>query len=221
MKLIAVISSIFQNNKTLKKSDDESKGHPILHLKLPASSRTENHAENSDSSTQNNNSTNSNSNSNDKKQWYCFNDFQVTDSSFSEASAFQAVNAYRYPSVVIFSSTDSETAVSLDTNSNAVADDISINSSIFQLPSLSSIPSCKLINLPVKNDILAFDGEFVSVEAAKASMNSEGKRIMNTEGRQFLARISVIDTNFRGMYYNKNYNCVIMVFIYYFILSYY
>ena len=195
MKLIAVVSSIFQNNKTLKKGDDESKGHPILHLKLQAPSKTDNRAENSDSSTQNDDSINSNN-----KQWYCFNDFQVTESSFSEASEFQAVNAYRYPSVIIFSSADSETTVSLDTGSNAVANDnISINSSIFQLPSLSSIPSCKPINLPVKNDILAFDGEFVSVEAAKASMNSEGKRIMNTEGRQFLARISVIDTNFRGI----------------------
>ena len=50
-----------------------------------------------------------------------------------------------------------------------------------------------LLQLPGKGDLVAFDGEFVSVEAARTAVNAEGKRVARSVGRQFLARISVID----------------------------
>jgi PAB-dependent poly(A)-specific ribonuclease subunit 2 len=40
---------------------------------------------------------------------------------------------------------------------------------------------------------VAVDGEFVSVQAERVELNAEGQRVVREEGRQLLARISLID----------------------------
>jgi PAB-dependent poly(A)-specific ribonuclease subunit 2 len=49
--------------------------------------------------------------------------------------------------------------------------------------------------LPGPGDLIAFDGEFVSVQAERVALNAEGQRVVLDEGRQLLARISLIDEN--------------------------
>jgi PAB-dependent poly(A)-specific ribonuclease subunit 2 len=44
-------------------------------------------------------------------------------------------------------------------------------------------------------NFIAFDAEFVSVEVAKTDVDTMGQRTINHEGRQVLARISIIDGN--------------------------
>jgi hypothetical protein len=46
--------------------------------------------------------------------------------------------------------------------------------------------------LPDKGDLVAFDGEFVSVQAERVVLNAEGQKVVKEEGRMLLARISII-----------------------------
>ena len=46
--------------------------------------------------------------------------------------------------------------------------------------------------LPEKGDLIAFDGEFVSVQAERVVLNAEGQKVIKEEGRMLLARISII-----------------------------
>ena len=46
--------------------------------------------------------------------------------------------------------------------------------------------------LPEKGDLIAFDGEFVSVQAERVILNAEGQKVIKEEGRMLLARISII-----------------------------
>lgn len=50
----------------------------------------------------------------------------------------------------------------------------------------------KLPPLPGKGDLVAFDGEFVSIQAQKVVLNAEGEKVIKEEGRMLLARISLI-----------------------------
>ena len=46
--------------------------------------------------------------------------------------------------------------------------------------------------LPERGDLIAFDGEFVSVQAERVVLNAEGQKVIKEEGRMLLARISII-----------------------------
>ena len=46
--------------------------------------------------------------------------------------------------------------------------------------------------LPEKGELIAFDGEFVSVQAERVVLNAEGQKVIKEEGRMLLARISII-----------------------------
>lgn len=46
--------------------------------------------------------------------------------------------------------------------------------------------------LPGKGELVAFDGEFVSVQAERVVLNAEGQKVTKEEGRMSLARISII-----------------------------
>ena len=92
---------------------------------------------------------------------------------------------------------------------------------VLQLPSLSQTPCVRLVPstgsslrnqtkssgnrekereednyqlrpLPEKGDLIAFDGEFVSVQAERVILNAEGQKVIKEEGRMLLARISII-----------------------------
>jgi hypothetical protein len=157
------------------------KSHPILHVKLPRSSNT---------------------------SWYCFNDFVVSESSFAEVASFPGgeFGGFRHPSIVLFSTRSD--LVEVATTSSNIADISSavvIPESIFDIQSLSSVRCKRVGKLPRAGELIALDGEFVSVEQAKVSVNALGKRVASTDGRQFLARISIIDENSEGLLYILNY----------------
>lgn len=44
-----------------------------------------------------------------------------------------------------------------------------------------------------KGDLVGIDAEFVALEMETASMREDGTRVVSKEGRQALARLSVID----------------------------
>ena len=48
-------------------------------------------------------------------------------------------------------------------------------------------------SLPGPGDAVAFDAEFVSVEVENALIDSAGKRTVHKEGRQVVARMSLVD----------------------------
>ena len=153
MGLVTVISSIF-SEKEEGISGDKHKGHPILHMKLPEDP----------------------SSSQSRHEWHCFNDFQVTKESFEDTTTFFPghLQSYRHPSVIFFALINSKELIISPLWTSV---DINIPSSVFNIQSLSAVPSIRpsLSSLPKRGDIIAFDGEFVSVEAAKKTVDSSGK----------------------------------------------
>jgi hypothetical protein len=178
MTLFALVSNIFPRK-------DPSKSHSILHVKLPSAD----------------------CNTAESDSWFCFNDFVVTESSYSEVSRFPVdeFGGYRHPSVIFFTTRPLLDIISLPPSLSSagasVTSEMLIPESVFALESLSSVPCKHVARLPRIGEVVALDGEFVSVEAAKASVDSNGKRIASSDGRQFLARISIIDDKEVGKTY--------------------
>jgi len=130
--------------------------------------------------------------------WYALNDFCVSTCSIEDATTFQE---WRHPCLIFFSRTDYEESCLAPCKASedfpAVDfDTATVPSSVLQLPSLSQVSCIRispLLPMPGKGDLVAFDGEFVSVEAERAEVNKEGQRFVSDEGRQVLARISIVD----------------------------
>ena len=131
-------------------------------------------------------------------QWMSFNDFVIAPSSPTEATTFPD---WRHPCMIFFCRKDYEDEhLSKQTTSPKFplidADKALIPGTVLSLTSLSQTQSIRLpvlTSLPDKGDLIAFDGEFVSVELERASVNDEGQRVVSDEGRQVLARISLVD----------------------------
>jgi len=134
---------------------------------------------------------------NDTK-WVLFNDFVIMESNVTEVTTF---DSYRHPCLIFFSQKEYESKFLMSSISSPNfpridVDNAIIPSSVLQLNSLSQTPSIRLptlTSLPGPGDLIAFDGEFVSVEAERATINAEGQRVISEEGRQVLARISLVD----------------------------
>lgn len=73
--------------------------------------------------------------------------------------------------------------------------------SVLLLPSLSSIPSVRLnsTTMPGRGALVAFDGEFVSVELERAVVSARGARVVAAESRQVLARMSLVEGGLVGL----------------------
>ena len=164
MELLGVLSSVFteQDSRSKKSSGEDVKGHQIVHVRLPSAGS-----------------------SSEVPQWFCFNDFFVSESTFSEATLFEGTgpDAYRHPSIVMYGSISPASGEKSNQFSVKVDPDeleIAIPASVFSVESLSAFSSQPISTMPGKGDIIAFDGEFVLVEAAKASVTSDGKRVAST-----------------------------------------
>jgi WD40 repeat protein len=122
------------------------------------------------------------------KTWVLFNDFTITSSDIIDATCFPE---YKRPVYVVYAKESfrlSESDV-LDLSPYAMPATV-----LTSLPSLSSTPSLTIPQrLPAANEMVAFDGEFVSVELSNSKISADGQRIVNSDGRQVLARISIID----------------------------
>lgn len=196
--LLSVISQVTTPDMV---STSETVKHVVLHMKSTSRTfdeqRAEMGAEASDKATQSTTTTTTSKEESPWK-WYAINDFSVTPSSVQVAASFEE---WRHPCMIFFSRTDYED-MCLSPNKAGDGfpvidfDTALVPASVLQLPSLSQT-SCIRISpgssLPNKGDLVAFDGEFVSVEAERAEVNKEGHRVVSDEGRQVLARISIVD----------------------------
>ena len=134
--------------------------------------------------------------------WYLFNDFLVKRSDFDEALRFPS---WRHPCVVCFRKRGSEAPVTeASFPSEEAVPEIILPESVLAIPSLSQIPCVKLVSkhsantvanavkLPDAGDLIAFDGEFVTVALEQSEVSANGQRVVSEEGRQILARMSLL-----------------------------
>lgn len=132
------------------------------------------------------------------KQWHLFNDFLVQPAPLKEVVTFPQ---WRHPCVVCFAVENAgiETINGIPVrppSPDSFAAEYVIPQSILQLESLSHIPCIRMqsfASIPGPGDLIAFDGEFVSVALEKSAINATGQRVVSEEGRQVLARISLLD----------------------------
>jgi len=125
--------------------------------------------------------------------WYLVNDFVVQQIDPQEVFNFPD---WKHPAIVSFQRkeiTPSIYAAPSPTFSDAIVDKIDgvslvVPETVLYLQSLSSTPTLQLLQsygrLPGPGDLVAFDGEFVSVSPEKSFINASGDRIVNEETRQ-------------------------------------
>jgi hypothetical protein len=132
-------------------------------------------------------------------EWTLFNDFSISPCTETEARTFPD---WRVPSVLFFLKSECPLFWkdgSL-TDSYSMVPRVKVPASILGLNSISSVP-CVSIHQPSYPRLyhqcitqpLAFDAEFVSVEVEKVEMDARGQRIVHDEGRQVIARISILE----------------------------
>ena len=128
--------------------------------------------------------------------WFLFNDFVVEKVSSQDVVSFPA---WKHPCIVCFEAcgANEPPTVSPAGLTPLSTDRLVVPASVLQLESLSRIPSIRLLQsfatLPGPGDLIAFDGEFVSVSLEKSIINGAGERVVSEEVRQVLARISLLD----------------------------
>ena len=126
------------------------------------------------------------------ERWTLFNDFQVRSCSESEVTTF---GAYRHPCLLYFARQDYRVQSVMGTPEQRAegCTPVKIPDSVLKLPSLSAHVSLSSNMLKTQaGDLLAFDAEFVSVEVERSELSSSGHRVVSDEGRQVLARISLL-----------------------------
>ena len=123
--------------------------------------------------------------------WHLFNDFVVQKIPLDDVVSFPS---WKNPCIVCFAQKDIATT---SINSGVPLEKLVVPASVLQLESLSRTPSIRLLQsfatLPGPGDLIAFDGEFVSVSLEKSMINAAGERVVSEEVRQVLARISLLD----------------------------
>jgi len=125
-------------------------------------------------------------------EWVLCNDFSIQYTNASDTVSFQA---WRHPCSVFFSRADYTFGVtSMDTSALGGTLSTAVPASILALPSQSSVPCIRLgpTALPGKGELVAFDAEFVTVQLEQAETNAEGQRVIVSEARQNIARVSFV-----------------------------
>lgn len=124
--------------------------------------------------------------------WHLFNDFIVQKIPLSDVVSFPA---WKHPCIVCFDSCKAQD--DLIGAPPPPSDALVVPASVLHLESMSRTPSIRLLQsfatLPGPGDLIAFDGEFVSVSLEKSVINAAGERVVSEEVRQVLARISLLD----------------------------
>lgn len=137
--------------------------------------------------------------------WYLFNDFLVKRSDYDEVLSFPS---WRHPCVVCFRKRGgSESSAGVEESNFQLGEavpDIILPETVLAIPSLSQVPCVKLVDrhsvspvsnaakLPDFGDLIAFDGEFVTVALEQSEVSANGQRVVSEEGRQILARMSLL-----------------------------
>ena len=123
-------------------------------------------------------------------EWILCNDFSIQSSEALDVVSFPA---WRHPCAIFFSRSDYHFGVAPIDTSNTLGC-TSIPVTVMNLPSQSSVPSIRLgpATLPGKGELIAFDAEFVTVQLEQAEVNAEGQRVIVSEARQNVARVSFV-----------------------------
>lgn len=128
-------------------------------------------------------------NDQDDDNWILLNDFYIQPCGFHDVCTFPT---WKHPCILFYAKADHK----LTTLNHEERDLIhSIPDSVLRLRSLSSHTSLIPPDSLGKGTLVAFDAEFVATESEKASLSAGGQRIVSDDGRQVLARISLIDEN--------------------------
>lgn len=180
LALFGVISGIKHHSKPAESKSDPS-CHTVLHLltkKTPM---------------------------NPHPEWTLFNDFSIVPCTESDVRLFQE---WRFPCTLFFMKSQSPSFW----NNGSLADSIratprvKVPASILNLNSISSVPCVPVHQTnyhPSTQSPLAFDAEFVSVEVEQAEMDARGQRIVHDEGRQVIARMSILEVPLRQSQFSE------------------
>eukprot|EP01041_Mallomonas_annulata_P010277 gene10277-21444_t len=139
------------------------------------------------------------------RDWILVNDLVSKVSSIHEVVSFAE---WKHPCVLFYARegyeladdplpplSSSQLPFSTLPNTSTSSSIIKVPASVFQLKSLSNVPSIHIPeeSLPKEGSLVAFDAEFVTVEVQKVVLDSNGQRVDAEECRQILARISLLD----------------------------
>ncbi|CAM9483935.1 unnamed protein product, partial [Chrysoparadoxa australica] len=189
--LAAAVSQVVheQGGKPSKDSDAPSKQlHLVLHVKPPAeyleraqkdrrgsldlthAGKKEGTAEQEDAS------------------WLLFNDFRVQETSAADARDYS--HSWKEPCILVYRQQQPAPEPPELPDLSA----LHISPDVFNVPSLSKVSSRALdvSSLPGAGDVLAIDAEFVALELEEARLRTDGSRVVVKQGRQGLARVSVV-----------------------------
>ena len=124
------------------------------------------------------------------KEWMLCNDFSIQHTNTEDAVTF---NAWRHPCAIFFSRADHNFGIGpidISSNQNLPV----VPSTVLNLPSQSSEPCIRLglSALPGKNELVAFDAEFVTVQLERVEVDAGGTRVIMSEARQNIARVSLV-----------------------------
>ena len=134
-----------------------------------------------------------------EKGWILCNDLCLR---YTHASEVVTFNDWRHPCAVFYTQTDYGYGVTpvISASEEEKHSVTSVPASVLQLPSVSTVPCMRLpsAEVPVKNQLIAFDGEFVSVALEQAETSADGQKVLVQEARQNLARYSLVDGGMLG-----------------------
>ena len=127
-----------------------------------------------------------------KKGWVLCNDLCLRYTHAEEVVTFED---WRHPCAVFYTQIDYGYGVtSVISRHHDGPSAVSVPASVLQLPSVSTVPCVRLasVEVPDKGQIVAFDGEFVSVALEQAETSADGQKVLVQEARQNLARYSLV-----------------------------
>lgn len=168
MGLIAVISRVSYPVSCSQRENEANQGHIVLHLRTKIGKEE----------------------LQEVNEWILMNELIAEKTLISDVTNFQT---WRQPCVLFYSRHTYKLAT--EDILPQVPWPVQVPAAVFQTESLSNVPCVRLdeTDLPKCGELVAFDAEFVTVELEKVTLDAMGKRIDGEEGRQILARISLID----------------------------
>ena len=184
MSLVAVVSQVTSAGGNQKNAQDTQ--HTVMHMKRDPAQISEADKERG-------------------HDWVLCNDFRIQ---YTDARDVVTFDEWRHPCVTFFARGQDD-RIGYDFGAGRIdvsgTENALIPQAVLQLPSASQTPCIRLdlggagpggsaagLFVPTRGEIVAFDGEFVSVELEKAEVNAEGQRQTVTEARSNLARISLV-----------------------------
>jgi PAB-dependent poly(A)-specific ribonuclease subunit 2 len=121
--------------------------------------------------------------------WILINDMKTCNISLDDVITF---NEWKIPCILYYNKENYNFKAISNSQLN-----IKIPPIVYRLKSISSFPSIEFQSdkLPKSQEYIAFDGEFVTIEIQKVILDSQGLKSDIEDGRQVLARMSLVYIN--------------------------